>query len=42
MGPEMTEQGRYVLKVGEIFEIPKGLAQIEEDLRHSRKVRVNN
>jgi hypothetical protein len=38
----MTDQGRYVLKVGEIFEIPKGLAQIEEDLRHSRKVRVNN
>ncbi|MBI4863109.1 MAG: hypothetical protein HY815_23015 [Candidatus Riflebacteria bacterium] len=36
------DQGRYVLKVGEIFEIPKGLAQIEEDLRRSRKARLNN
>lgn len=36
------ESGRYTLKVGEIFEVPKGLAQMEEDLRHSRKVRMNN
>jgi len=36
------DQARYVLKVGEIFEIPKGLAQIEEDLHHSRKARLNN
>lgn len=33
---------RYVLKVGEIFEVPKGLAAMEEDLRHSRKARLNN
>lgn len=37
-----VDQGRYVLKVGEIFEVPKGLAQMEEDLKHSRKVRLNN
>src|SRR5947207_1960952 len=36
------DQGRYVLKVGEIFEVPRGLEQIEEDLRHSRKARLNN
>jgi hypothetical protein len=37
-----VQEGRYVLKVGEIFEIPRGLAQIEEDLRHSRRARLNN
>ncbi|MBI4865413.1 MAG: hypothetical protein HY816_00535 [Candidatus Wallbacteria bacterium] len=34
--------GRFVLKVGEIFAIDKGLAKIEEDLRHSRKARISN
>lgn len=36
------EQGRYVLKVAEIYEVPKGRAAIEEDLRHTRKARLNN
>jgi hypothetical protein len=36
------DQGRYILKVGEIFEVPLGLSQIENDLKHSRKARLNN
>jgi hypothetical protein len=33
---------RFTLKIGEIYEINKGLAAVEEDLRHSRKARFSN
>ncbi|MBI4870807.1 MAG: hypothetical protein HY814_04490 [Candidatus Riflebacteria bacterium] len=39
----MTEPAkRFILKIGEIYEIDKGLAAVEEDLRHSRKARFSN
>jgi hypothetical protein len=37
-----VDLGRYVQKVGEIFKIPKGLLQIEEDLKGAKKARLNN